>query len=120
MKSLEEGLYGHFSNNQHTQATTSASANSTTRATDSTQRSATTETSISDAASLGTPFAKVNSVMTGSPADQAGLRAGDAVRHFGGVNWINHERLSKVAEVVQRNEGVCIRVATSFCHTDRV
>ncbi|KAI9794523.1 MAG: putative 26S proteasome regulatory subunit [Candelina submexicana] len=53
-----------------------------------------------------TPFAKVNSVVPGSPADDAGLKAGDRIRRFGSANWINHEKLSKVAEVVQRNEGV--------------
>ena len=55
---------------------------------------------------LETPFAKVNSVVPGSPADQAGLKAGDTIRSFGDVNWLNHERLSKVAEAVQQNEGV--------------
>ena len=55
-----------------------------------------------------TPFAKVNSVVAGSPADDAGLRAGDRIRAFGTVNWMNHEKLSKVAGVVQRSEGVCI------------
>lgn len=53
-----------------------------------------------------TPFAKVNRVEAGSPADDAGLKAGDRIRKFGHVNWINHEKLSKVAEVVQRNQGV--------------
>ena len=52
------------------------------------------------------PFAKVNSVVVGSPADGAGLKAGDRIRRFGNVNWINHEQLSKVAETVQRNQGV--------------
>ncbi len=56
-----------------------------------------------------TPFAKVNSVVPGSPADDAGLKAGDRIRKFGVANWINHEKLSKVAEEVQRNEGVSIR-----------
>lgn len=55
---------------------------------------------------LETPFARVNSVVAGSPADDAGLKAGDGIRRFGSVNWINHEKLSKVAEIVQRNEGV--------------
>ena len=54
-----------------------------------------------------TPFARVNSVVAGSPADDAGLKAGDGIRRFGSANWINHEKLSKVAEIVQRNEGVC-------------
>jgi len=60
----------------------------------------------SDQGLVDTPFAKVNSVENGSPADDAGLKAGDRIRKFGHVNWINHERLSKVAEVVQRNQGV--------------
>jgi hypothetical protein len=109
---------------------------------------------------LDTPFAKVNSVVDGSPADQAGLKAEDRIRRFGrsspasnplvwmsledpryfpryvqglpcseymvhgsscccliilstdrksssgDVNWMNHERLSKVAATVQRNQGV--------------
>lgn len=59
------------------------------------------------------PFAKVNSVVDGSPADQAGLKAGDRIRGFGNVNWINHEKLSKVAETVQRNQGVRIWHLTS-------
>ena len=59
------------------------------------------------------PFAKVNSVVNGSPADQAGLKAGDRIRRFGNVNWINHEKLSKVAETVQRNQGVRIWHLTS-------
>jgi 26S proteasome non-ATPase regulatory subunit 9 len=52
------------------------------------------------------PFAKVNSVVEGSPAAQAGLTVGDGIRRFGHVNWLNHENLTKVAEVVGRNEGV--------------
>lgn len=56
--------------------------------------------------SLDPPFAKVNSVVPASPADEAGLKAGDKIWKFGSVNWINHEKLSKVADIVQRNEGV--------------
>jgi 26S proteasome regulatory subunit N4 len=52
-----------------------------------------------------TPFAKVNSVEHGSPAHEAGLKAEDRIRSFGGTNWMNHERLRKVGEVVQRNLG---------------
>ena len=55
---------------------------------------------------LDTPFAKVNSVVDGSPADQAGLKVGDRIRKFGNVDFMNHEKLSKVAETVQRNQGV--------------
>jgi 26S proteasome non-ATPase regulatory subunit 9 len=55
---------------------------------------------------LETPFARVNSVMVESPAAQAGMKVGDEIRSFGSVNWMNHENLSKVAELVQRSEGV--------------
>lgn len=55
---------------------------------------------------LEAPFAKVNSVVAGSPADTAGLKVGDAVTKFGWVDWTNHERLSRVAEAVSQNEGV--------------
>jgi len=50
--------------------------------------------------------------VAGSPAEDAGLRVGDRVRRFGDVNWINHDKLSKVAETVQRNEGVSAIFAT--------
>lgn len=101
MNHLEKGLHNHFANLQRTQAATSADPSTTTAPT-----SSIVDNSLSGAGMLGTPFAKVNSVVSGSPADQAGLKTGDTVRSFGTVNWINHERLSKVAETVQQNEGV--------------
>lgn len=52
------------------------------------------------------PFAKVNSVAVGSPASEAGLRAGDEIRSFGYVNIENHDGLRRVGECVQGNEGV--------------
>lgn len=52
-------------------------------------------------------FARIGGVASGSPAENAGLKIGDKVRRFGNVNWMNHEKLSKVAEIVQRHEGVC-------------
>jgi Nas2 N_terminal domain len=55
---------------------------------------------------IETPFARVNSVESGSPAHEANLKAGDRIRAFGTANWTNHENLRKLAEVVQRNEGV--------------
>jgi 26S proteasome non-ATPase regulatory subunit 9 len=57
-------------------------------------------------AALEAPFAKVNSVVAGSPAETAGLRVGDTITKFGWVDWTNHERLSRVAEAVSQNEGV--------------
>lgn len=57
-------------------------------------------------AALEAPFAKVNSVVAGSPADEAGLRMGDSITKFGWVDWTNHERLGRVAEAVSQNEGV--------------
>lgn len=55
---------------------------------------------------LEAPFAKVNNVDTGGPAEAAGLMAGDLVRRFGGANWMNHDKLRKVGEIVSQNEGV--------------
>lgn len=65
---------------------------------------------------LDPPFAKVNSVVVNSPAETAGLRAGDLIRNFGYVNSENHDSLRKVAECVQGNEGVslpCLLAASS-------
>ena len=55
---------------------------------------------------LEAPFAKVNSVVAGSPADEAGMKVGDSIMKFGWVDWTNHERLGRVAEAVSQNEGV--------------
>jgi 26S proteasome non-ATPase regulatory subunit 9 len=57
---------------------------------------------------LGPPFATVNSVVAGGPADSAGLKAGDEIRNFGYVNHTNHDGLWRVGECVQGNEGVRI------------
>ncbi|KAH8675987.1 hypothetical protein BX600DRAFT_494396 [Xylariales sp. PMI_506] len=62
---------------------------------------------------LDEPFAKVNSVVANSPAETAGLKAGDEVRNFGYVNKANHDGLKKVAECVQGNEGQPILVRVS-------
>ncbi|PKX94988.1 putative 26S proteasome non-ATPase regulatory subunit Nas2 [Aspergillus novofumigatus IBT 16806] len=106
MKHLEKGLHEHFASLQRAQAAVAAGGMNGTAV----QRSNLGESSLSDAEIIGTPFAKVNSVVPGSPADQAGLKAGDTIRSFGNVNWINHERLSKVAQTVQQNEGRTIVV----------
>lgn len=55
---------------------------------------------------LDGPFARVNTVAVGSPAESAGLKPGDEIRNFGYVNRSNHDNLKKVGECVQGNEGV--------------
>ncbi|CEI64854.1 hypothetical protein FVEN_g3353 [Fusarium venenatum] len=62
---------------------------------------------------LDPPFAKVNTVAAGSPAESAGLKAGDEIRNFGYVNRANHDNLSKVAECVQGNEGSNVFIKVS-------
>lgn len=59
---------------------------------------------------LTPPFAKVNSVVDGSPAALAGLKAGDFISVFGYANHENHDGLKKVGECVQANEGRTILV----------
>src|SRR5436190_18514875 len=54
------------------------------------------------------PFAKVSNVVTGSPAEEAGLRQDDQISRFGNVTWLNHENLSRVKHVVQSSEGVSL------------
>jgi 26S proteasome regulatory subunit N4 len=50
-------------------------------------------------------FARVNEVIPGSPAQEAGLQKDDQIRQFGSANWSNHERLRRVGEIVQGNVG---------------
>lgn len=97
MQLIEKGVHAHFANLQNTQG-----AGPTTNGTNVPPA----VQSVTNNTALGAPFAKVNSVVSGSPADQAGLKVGDTIRSFGNINWLNHERLSKVAQVVQENEGV--------------
>ncbi|KAI8297400.1 GTP-binding nuclear protein GSP1/Ran [Colletotrichum sp. SAR11_240] len=47
---------------------------------------------------LQEPFAKVNSVVPGSPADEAGLKPNDEIRNIGYVSLANHDNLKKVAD----------------------
>ena len=94
MSKIEVGLHEHHAAYQATNSPASGS----------TQAAGSSGTAAQGV--LDTPFAKVNSVVAGSPADQAGLKVGDRIRKFGNVDFMNHEKLSKVAETVQRNQGV--------------
>ncbi|MCJ1445046.1 MAG: putative 26S proteasome regulatory subunit [Stictis urceolatum] len=102
MSKIEAGLHDHYAITKEEAAAPSsgtaqrAGARSTGR-----PGASGPETNLPD-----TAFAKVNSVVTGSPADDAGMKAGDEVLRFGLVDFMNHEKLSKVAETVQQNQGV--------------
>lgn len=108
MKHLEKGLHAHFEALQQVQQSSSSTTTPDAPNAPSQLRNGVgglQNGTVSNGV-IETPFARVNSVAPGSPADQAGLKAGDVVRSFGSVNWVNHERLTKVGEVVQQNEGV--------------
>ncbi|KAK7541216.1 26S proteasome non-ATPase regulatory subunit 9 [Phyllosticta citribraziliensis] len=92
MDKIEIGLHAHHAASREAAAAQGAAGTSTAARADQ------------DAA-LQAPFAKVNSVVPGSPADAAGLKAGDKIVKFGSANWMNHEKLSKVAEAVSQSEG---------------
>ncbi|KAL8690769.1 MAG: hypothetical protein Q9218_003862 [Villophora microphyllina] len=113
MSKIEDGLHSH-----HAQARNLAAAQSSFAS--GSRPAATTNSDQPGSSSLEAPFAKVNSVVAGSPAEEAGLKAGDKIRRFGNVDWINHEKLSKVAETVQRNEGVSppLRQVKTNIHSD--
>lgn len=70
----------------------------------------TTEAARGSRVALEAPFAKVNSVVASSPAATAGLKPGDKITRFGDVDWMNHDKLSKVAQTVQQSEGLAITV----------
>lgn len=97
MKRIEEEVHAHF-------------AETPARDGDTSSTEAPTVPSASDrsATSSEIPFANVNSVVPSSPADAAGMKAGDHVVRFGTVNWMNNDKLAKLAEVVTQNEGVLL------------
>ena len=97
MSKIELGLHEHHALYQ---------ASNPSHASDSSQGSGRNGNAATTQGLESTPFAKVNSVVPGSPADEAGLKAGDLIWKFGDINWLNHEKLSKVAQTVQRNQGV--------------
>jgi 26S proteasome regulatory subunit N4 len=97
MDRIEKGLHQHHAALQDPEDTKEVPSPSVQRNADD---------SMQISSSLDPPFAKVNSVEPSSPAHEAGLKVGDKIRNFGPVHCRNHENLRKVAEVVQRNEGV--------------
>ncbi|QSS63266.1 hypothetical protein I7I51_00323 [Histoplasma capsulatum] len=121
MTKVERGVHAHFArlqqqqHQQRRQEQQNASCPPTPATTTNTSSTSTptplpaamddSATTSAQAGLIETPFAKINSVAEGSPAAQAGIKVGDRIRSVGHVNWMNHENLAKVAEVVQRNEG---------------
>ncbi|KAI1827966.1 hypothetical protein F4861DRAFT_490111 [Xylaria intraflava] len=101
MNAIEKHLHEHFASLRDTDDVASTPANGATMMGD-----AVPET-------LEIPFAKVNSVVSDSPAESAGLKVGDEIRNFGYVNKSNHDGLRKVAECVQGNEGQRVLVKVS-------
>ena len=93
MKQMEKGLETHFAANQSDAPSLDPEDG------DAAARPA-------QLVSSGNTFAKVNSVEPNSPAQRAGLRPGDRIEKFGDANWLNHDKLSKVAQIVSQNEAV--------------
>lgn len=102
MDRIEKALHEHHANIQEENAKNPQ-----------TEPSPAQESTVSPPPAPETPFAKVNTVEPGSPANEAGLKAGDLIRRFGDAIWSNHERLRKVGEVVQQNTGRPILVRIS-------
>ncbi|KAI4287118.1 MAG: hypothetical protein L6R35_003622 [Caloplaca aegaea] len=101
MSSIEVGLHTH-----HAEAGNLAAARMQSSSASSQPPTSPADRIPSGLSSLEAPFAKVNSVVAGSPAEDAGLQVGDKICRFADVDLMNHEKLSRVAETVQRNEGV--------------
>ncbi|RMZ87537.1 hypothetical protein DV736_g5240, partial [Chaetothyriales sp. CBS 134916] len=101
MDGIEKGLHVHHANLQASESFKQTESSASQRAP--------LTTAVAPAAPE-TPFARVNSVEPGSPANEAGLKRGDQIRRLGTVIWSNHERLRKVAEAVQQNVGKPILV----------
>ncbi|POV99452.1 hypothetical protein PSHT_13538 [Puccinia striiformis] len=59
------------------------------------------------------PFAKVDMVTPGSPAEQAGLKLQDQIVRFGPLNSQNHDRLQALGKLVAESEGGTITVCAS-------
>jgi 26S proteasome regulatory subunit N4 len=102
MTVIEKHLHEHFARLEEEGAEDQSMTNGGLSSTDIASSSSSSQASQPS----GPPFAKVNSVVAGSPAESAGLKAGDEIRNFGYVNHTNHDGLKRVGECVQGNEGV--------------
>ena len=103
MDKIEVALHAHFAE---------AAANSDSTLALGAASSSTTSAGSSDASTAPAPFARVNSVVPNSPAATAGLLTGDRIVRFGTADWLNHDRLVKVSEIVSSSVGV--RIMTEF------
>jgi 26S proteasome non-ATPase regulatory subunit 9 len=99
MKQLEEAVHKQFASGKALDVEAQSDAPRTTNG-------ATPSVSAPAPIAHQPPFARINTVSPGGPAEQAGLRPEDRLVVFGSVNFTNHERLGKVAQVVQQNENV--------------
>lgn len=109
MNTIEKHLHEHFASLQDTDDVTSPNpANRATMMGDTLPET------------LEVPFARVDSVFAGGPADAAGLKAGDEIRNFGYVNKSNHDGLKKVGECVQGNEGVSANSKDYECRLEHL
>ena len=79
---------------------------------DTMSQSSSTKDALSDQQTQKIPFAWISDVISGSPADQAGLKLGDAVYRFGDIDTHNHDNLKAIVELVKKrmNEEITIKV----------
>ncbi|XP_785837.1 26S proteasome non-ATPase regulatory subunit 9 [Strongylocentrotus purpuratus] len=56
------------------------------------------------------PFAKVDLVSQGSPAEKAGVCVGDRITEFGSVTSANFKSIRDIAPVVQHSQGKAVRI----------
>ena len=105
MTKLEAAVEEHFAAGKTAETSGTAAASGTRALQSNVSNSIHTEPA-SSMPIIEPPFARVNTVVPNSPAEQAGLEVDDMITRFGSANWTNHERLSKVAQVVQQNENV--------------
>ena len=67
---------------------------------------------------LCAPFAAIDLVSRGSPAETCGLRCGDAIVEFGSVTHDNFTGLASISSVVQHSRNKPVRVVVSRDHSN--